>query len=334
MTSSTAVWFTQARTAELRAEEVGEPGPGEILVRSLCSLVSSGSEMNLYRGEANLPDLLLPTASGTLPFPIKFGYQQIGEVEEAGPGSGYKPGDHVWCLYPHQDRFVMPDALAILIPADLEPSRAAFGSNLTIALNALMTTPVVVGDCVAISGMGIIGSFLGSLARRNASRLVLIDSDASRRERAAGWIGADRVVAPEQAQETITELTSGRGVDIFFEASGAPAALQTAIDNTAAEGTITALSWYGSRAVELRLSPEFHLRRQKIFSTGPGVPAALTPRWNNERIAQVAWEYLANNAADELLITHRVPFTEAPKAFQIVDDRTEKAMAVLLEHGS
>lgn len=334
MATSKGLWFTGPRQVELRDEEVREPGQGEIVVRSHCSLISAGSEMLLYRGEGNLPGLeLLPTAEGTLPFPIKFGYQQIGVVEQVGPGASHKAGDLVWCVYPHQDRFVLPDYFATPIPADLAPARAAFGSNLTISLNAILTTPTLVGDCVAVSGLGIIGSFLGSLVRRNASKLVLIDNDAERRDLAKKWIDADRIVAPEEAADAIGELTGGQGVDLFYEASGAPAALQSAVDNTAQEGTITALSWYGTRKVELRLSPEFHLRRHKIVSTGPGVPPQLSARWDSDRIARVAWEYLAQTPADELLVSHRVPFEEAARAYQIVDDPQTKAMAVLMEHG-
>lgn len=333
MSKSKAVWFTEARKAEILEEEVGDPGEGEILVRSSCSLISAGSEMHMYRGEGNLPGLdLLPTSAGSLPFPVKFGYQQIGLVEKAGPGSVHQVGDQVWCLYPHQDLFVLPDMFATPVPKDLAPSRAAFGSNFTTALNALITTPALMGDCVAVSGLGIIGSILGSLVRRTASKLVLVDSDAGRRERAAGWIGADRVVAPDEAEGVIADLTGGRGVDLYFEASGAPPALQSAINNTALEGTITALSWYGSKPVELRLSPEFHLRRQKIFSTGPSVPPSLAPRWDHLRMAGVAWDYLAATPLDDLLLSHRVPFAEAPKAFQLVDDPNEGSMAVLLEH--
>src|SRR3546814_12834455 len=59
------------------------PGAGEIRVRAIHSMVSPGSEMNVYRGEGNLPSVPLPTMAGTLPFPIKFGYQVVGRVEAA-----------------------------------------------------------------------------------------------------------------------------------------------------------------------------------------------------------------------------------------------------------
>ena len=84
-----AVWFESQCVAALREEEAPTPGAEEIRVRALHSLISAGSEMTLYRGEGNLPSLLLPTCAGELPFPFKFGYQVVGEVETAGERSGY-----------------------------------------------------------------------------------------------------------------------------------------------------------------------------------------------------------------------------------------------------
>src|SRR5882757_6367413 len=99
-----ALWFTAPRQAELRAEEVGDPGPGEIVVRALSSLVSAGTEMQVYRGKVESEQLVnLPTTGGTFPFPIKFAYQIVGEVEEAGAGAGYAVGDRVFSYHPHQE---------------------------------------------------------------------------------------------------------------------------------------------------------------------------------------------------------------------------------------
>ena len=329
-----ALWFTGPRKAELRQEAIGSPAAGEILVQSICSLVSAGSELNLYRGEGNLPGLdLLPTAEGTIPFPVKFGYQQVGEVVEAGPGTRFAPGDRVMCLYPHQDRFVMPEVFATPIADGLPAERAAFGANFTTAWNAVATTPPTVGDCLAVSGLGIIGSFVASMVRRTATTLILIDPSPERRQRAS-WIGADHVIDPAEADEIIGSATGGRGVDLFYEASGAPSALQSAIWTTAVEGTITALSWYGTRPVELSLSPEFHLKRHRIVSTGPTMPPLLAPRWDNDRMYGVAWDYLAEVPADELLISHSVPFSTAPKAYELLDSGAADVMAVLIDHRS
>jgi threonine dehydrogenase-like Zn-dependent dehydrogenase len=336
------LWITALRTAELRDETVSPPGSNEILVRGTVSLVSPGTEMSVYRGEIESPPgvdpealvkMYLPTAEGALPFPVKIAYQIVGEVEQAGEGSRFSVGDRVFAAYPHQDRFVMPDdpALVFPVPDGLDAERAAFANLFCVAYNGLLDCPVRIGDCVAVSGLGIIGSFAAYLARRTAGRLILVDPIAQRRDR-ADWIGADAVVHPDQAAEAIAELTGDRGVDVYFEASGATRALQGAIDATGQEGTVVVISYYGNREATLRLSPEFHARRQRIVSSQvSGIGSGLQPRWDAERRMSVAMEELA--AFDiERLVSHRLAFDEAPWAYEQIDTRPEESLGILLQY--
>ena len=330
--SEKAVWFSAPRTAELRDAETRPPGRGEIQVRGICALISAGSEMNLYRGEGDLPSLdQFPTAEGKLPFPVKFGYQEVGEVEVAGEESGYVPGDRVFCFHPHQTRFTISTDLVWRIPPEIDSDRAAFAGLFGVALNACITTPPVVGDCVVVLGLGVIGTFAAYLARLTARRLVVIEPARSRRDRSV-WIGADAVVEPGEAAAAVADLSDGRGADLCIEASGAPPALQQAIELTGMEGTVTVASWYGSRPVPLALSREFHLRRQKLISTGPLVPAHLAARWDRARMRAVSFDHLARLDVDKNLLTHRVPFHRAPDAYTLLDDPAQDTLAVLLQH--
>jgi 2-desacetyl-2-hydroxyethyl bacteriochlorophyllide A dehydrogenase len=330
--TATAVWFSAPRSVELRPADIRPPAPGEVQVRSLCALISAGSEMNLYRGEGNLADLSsTPNAEGQLPFPVKFGYQEVGEVEAVGADTAYMVGDRVYCFHPHQTRFTLRADLAWKIPADLDPERAAFAGLFGVALNACISTPVLVGDCVVVSGLGVIGAFAGYLARLTAGSLVLVEPSPSRRRRSE-WIGADAVVHPDEAAAAVEELSDGRGADLFIEASGAPPALQQAMRLTGPEGTVTVASWYGTRPVPLSLSPEFHQRRQKIISTGPSLPAHLAPRWDRTRMRQVAFSHLAHIDASSLLVTHRIPFQRAAEAYALLDDPEADTLGVLLDH--
>jgi 2-desacetyl-2-hydroxyethyl bacteriochlorophyllide A dehydrogenase len=327
---SRALWFVGPRRAELRDERVADPEPDEVQVAAICSLVSAGSEMNLYRGEGNLPDKLLPTARGEIPFPLSFGYQEIGEVVVAGAESGFAVGDRALCMHPHQDLFTTKAAFVSKVPDDIGSERAAF-SLMGVALNAVHSTPIRVGEYVAVSGLGLVGSMVAYLARKVAGRLIVIDPSESRRK-LAQWTGADAIVDPVDAAAAADEVTGGRGIDLYFEASGAPAALQTAIQLTAMEGTISVSSWYGTRRAELLLSPEFHLRRQHIVSTGPSQPPDLVPRWDHQRLAEARWDLLREVPLEDHLITHRVPFARAPEAYELLDTPRSDALAVLLEH--
>lgn len=324
-----AVWFEGPRQAVLRSEEVPDPSASEIQVRAIHSLISTGSELNLYKGEGNLPDVLLPTARGQIPFPLKFAYQTVGEVVAAGKDSGFSVGDHVFAHHPHQELFTVSTQWIQRIPEGLDDLRAQFMSMHIIGLQTLLQRPVRPGEVVAVSGLGLIGSFAASLARLNAGKLIIIDPLAFRRDKAA-WIGADAVVGPEDAAEAIRELSDGRGVDLFIETSGAPPALQMAINNTAVLGTIAVAAWYGTRPVQLSLSPEFHLRSLKIISIH-AFNLDEDNRWDNERKSLTSLEFLRKIDVTPL-ITHRIPFSEAPSAYEQLDKRSGETLGVLLEY--
>lgn len=324
-----AIWFEGPRHAALRIETVLPPGPEEVLIRSIHSLVSAGSEVTLYKGEANLPDLLLPTARGTLPFPVKFAYQTVGEVVAAGTDSGFAPGDKVFAGHPHQDVFTVSAAMCNRIPDNVDPTRAQFAGMFGVAHQVHLQCPVRPGEVVAVSGLGLIGQFAAFLARLSAGGLILIDPLPLRREQAA-WIGADAIVGPEDAAAAIAALSDGRGVDKFIETSGAPAALQTAILNTATLGTIAVPAWYGTRPVQLSLSPEFHLRSLKIISIH-SFNLDEHDRWDQARKFRAATSFLQRIDV-EPLISHRIPFAEAPEAYRLLTEQPEATMAVLLMH--
>jgi 2-desacetyl-2-hydroxyethyl bacteriochlorophyllide A dehydrogenase len=330
-----AVWFVAPKTVELRREAIRPPGPEEISVRAITSLVSSGTEMNVYHGNAGSADAVnLPTTEGSFPFPLKFAYQVVGEVEEAGEQSGFSVGDRVFAYHPHQERFVMggvASGLVFPVHHDATSEQAAFTNLFSVAYTALLDTPVRVGDVVVVSGLGVIGTFVAHLCREPASKLILVDPMPNRRERAA-WIGADAVVAPEGAAAAVAELSGGRGNDLWFEASGAPAALQSAIDNTGQEGTITVLSFYGAKPVTLQLGRQFHFRRQRILSSQvSSIGSGLQPRWD--------WQRRYVHATDRLsrfdvarLVSHRVPFGDASTAYSLIDENADDTLAVLLDY--
>ena len=328
------VWFTAPRTAELRAEEVAPPAAGELQVRAIRSMVSPGSEMNLYRGEGNLPGLYSTTAVGQLPFPIKFGYEIVGEVRAVGSGvSGWQVGDLAFCAHPHQDFFNLPadGQAAMPLPTRTDPRTAVFSALFRTSLNSLLDTPVRPGDRVAVSGLGLVGLFCAYLARSAASRLVVIDPLPERR-RSADWVRADAVVDPAEAGTAIHELTDGRGVDLFIEASGNPRALQLGLETTGAGGSINATAWYGTRRAELQLSPEFHLRRQRILSSQiRGLAEGQHAGWDNQRALAYAIEEVEKIGPGRL-ITHELPFEQAPDAYRLIDRTPELTLGVHLTY--
>jgi 2-desacetyl-2-hydroxyethyl bacteriochlorophyllide A dehydrogenase len=329
-----ALWFTAPRRAELRTEEVADPAPGQVTVRGIASLVSAGTEMLVYRGDIPAEDDLgLETCAGSFGFPVKYAYQIMGEVEAAGADAPFSVGDRVFARHPHQERFTMrvDPTLIFRVPDGLAPERTIFANLLDVALNCNLDVPVRHGDCVVVYGQGIVGSLCAQLARRTAGRLVVVDPAPRRRELALSW-GADAAVEPGEALEAVLELSGGRGADVSIEASGSPAALQSAIVGTGQEGTVVAVSFFGARIVPLVLSPEFHYRRQRIVSSQvSSLGTGLQPRWSLERRMATVFDVLADERL-QTPISHTLPFAQAPEAYELLDASAETTMGIVLTY--
>lgn len=333
-TQSKALWFTQRCQPEILDEDLREPGPDEVTIRAIVSLVSAGTEMLVYRGEIPAEDDLgMETAKGSFGFPVKYAYQVVGDVVAAGEDTPYRPGDRVFARHPHQDIFTMRNNPELLfrIPASLDPARAVFANLLDVALTANQDVPVRMGDVVVVYGHGVVGGLCAQLAARNAGTIIVVDAYEKRREAALEW-GATAAVAPKDAETTIMELSKGRGADVSFEASGAPAAVQTAINTTGQEGTVVVISFFGGKIVPLVLSPQFHYGRLRIISSQvSSLGSGLQPRWNRERRMDVCLSLLQTDWL-RTLISHRMPFAEAVAAYRLVDQEPTRTFGVLLDY--
>ena len=329
-----AVWFSAERTPVVQSEKISTPGSDEFTVEALASLISPGTELQVYRGQISADtDLGLETCRGTFAFPVKYAYQVVGTVVEAGSDVPLTVGEQVFARHPHQDLFTMrydPD-LVFSLPADIDTDVATFANLADVALNAVLDNPVRIGDVVVCFGHGIVGSFCAQYARLTAGHLIVVDPIATRRDLALAN-GADEAVAPEDALSAVMDASAGRGADVAIEVSSAPGALQQAIEVTGQEGTILVVSYYGSRAVPLVLAPEFHFRRHRIVSSQvSSVGSGLQPRWDFQRRLATVLARLADLRVPEM-ITHRFALDNAPDAYRLIDESPEETLGVLIDY--
>jgi threonine dehydrogenase-like Zn-dependent dehydrogenase len=298
-------------SVQLREEPVGPPGDDELRVRSVVSLISPGPEMRVVSP-----------------------YQLVGRVEAAGSSTRHTVGDLVFVRHPHQDVFAVRDdpALVFAIPGDLAPERAVFANLVDLAVSAVHDAPIRIGDAVVVYGGGTVGSLCAQLARATAGTVTVVDRYESRRGIALEW-GADAALDPREAPAAIRDLTAGRGADVSIEATGTPGALQAAIEATGQEGTVVAVTFFGSQRVPLRLSPEFHYRRHRMVSTQvSSVGAGLQPRWSFARRMGVVLELLRSERV-HVRATHTFPFDRAPEAYRLADAQPNETMGIVLEYG-
>ena len=330
-----ALWFTAPRTAELRPEKVPFPGPGEVRVKTIASAISHGTEMLVYRGEVptDLP-LDLPTLAGDFSFPIKYGYASVGHVLDAGAGVEHlSPGDLVFVHHPHQDAFVVPADLPVRLPAGLDPMVGLFFANLETALNVVHDTPLRLGETALVFGQGVVGLLVIQLLKLAGAHRVLAVEPLKKRRELALEVGADEVFEPsEDLRGRVLAATAGRGVDVAVEVSSSGAALQASVDAVATEGTVVVASWYGTKPIPLSLGGHFHRGRVRLRSSQVGrMNPELAPRWDLARRAEAVLGLLPQLRLKELVL-RRIPFEEAPEAYQIVDESPDEAVQVVLIH--
>ncbi len=119
-----AFWIAEPGRGEIRTEALRAPAAGEALVRTLFTGVSRGTEALVFNGKVPRSEhtrMRAPFQAGDFPAPVKYGYCNVGVVEQ-GPAA--LVGRRVFCLYPHQDRYVVPVGALHALPDELPPARA------------------------------------------------------------------------------------------------------------------------------------------------------------------------------------------------------------------
>lgn len=298
-----AFWVTGPGRGEIREERLPPPAAGEVLVRTLYSGISRGTESLVFNGRVPVSEhrrMRAPFQSGDFPFPVKYGYINVGRVE-AGPEA--LRGRTVFSLYPHQTRFVVPADSVEPLPDGLPAERALLTANLQTAINGLWDAAPRVGDRVAVVGGGTLGCLAAWLAARMPGCDVeLIDVDAARAGIAEQLSVAFRL--PPDAR---------RDADVVIHCSGDAGGLTTALELAGFEATVLEMSWYGDRAVEVPLGEAFHSRRLTLKSSQVAtIAAAQRSRWDAARRNALAFELLRAPELDAL-ITGPSPFEELPE---------------------
>lgn len=299
---SRACWIEAPGRAVIRAATVPAPAAGQVQVRALHSAVSRGTEMLVFRGEvpkAEFQRMRAPFQEGDFPAPVKYGYANVGIVE-AGPES--LKGRYVFCLHPHQTRYVVPVDAVHALPDGLPPARAVLAANMETAVNALWDAAPRVGDRVAVVGGGVVGLLVAWLVGRMPGCTVeLVDVRASR-----------RTVAEALGVGFATPQDATPDADLVVHASGHPQGLVTALGLAAFEASVIEMSWYGTRDVPLPLGEAFHSRRLTLRSSQVGhVATAQRARWDRGRRMALALSLLRDPVLD-VLITDSAPFDELP----------------------
>lgn len=297
-----AFWLRAPGVGEIREVTLPAPGPGDVVVRTRYSGVSRGTETLVFRGgvPASQADAMrAPFQEGAFPAPVKYGYLAVGVVEH-GPAALL--GRTVFCLHPHQTRFVVPASAVVPVPDDVPAARAVLAGTVETAVNASWDAAPLVGDRVAVVGGGMVGAATAALlAGVPGARVQLVDVDPGRAEVAAA-LGVGFALPPD----------ADGGCDLVVHASATDAGLARSLELLADEGEVLELSWYGDRPVRVPLGEDFHSRRLTVRASQVGAVARARRgrRSHADRMA-LALRLLADARFDALL-TGECRFDDLP----------------------
>jgi threonine dehydrogenase-like Zn-dependent dehydrogenase len=311
-------------------------------VRTVISAISPGTELLIYRGQAptDMPaDETITALSGTLAFPLTYGYATVGRVIAVGSLAEREwQGRLVFAFRPHASHFLSAPADLLPIPDTLSPEEAVFLPNMETAVNFLMDGQPLIGERVVVFGQGVVGLLTTALlGRAPLARLITLDHYPFRREwsrqlgaHASLDAGRDDVLA--RLQSCLQEEHAAAGADLTYELSGNPRALDQAIAVTGFNGRIIIGSWYGLKRADLNLGGPFHRSRIRLISSQvSSIGPEWGGRWTKARRLQVAWQML-QSVRPAALITHHFPLEQAGQAYALLDQHPEEAIQVLLTY--
>ncbi|MEM6376097.1 MAG: zinc-binding alcohol dehydrogenase, partial [Pseudomonadota bacterium] len=262
-----------------------------------------GTEKLVFEGRVPVDQfdiMKAPYQEGSFPFPVKYGYAAVGELE----------GDTrcVFALFPHQTEFCLPREALISLPEEVPPERAVLAANMETALNVLWDSGAGAGDRIAVIGAGLVGMLAGYLAARlPGAEVTLVDLNADR-SRIAHILGC----------EFASPVAAPKGCDVVIHASASSAGLNTALSCAGHDATVVEASWHGSASVSVALGGVFHSARLRLISSQVGaLPPVKRPRWSHHRRLTKALELLKDDVLDTL-ISGETRFEDLPAQYAAI----------------
>ncbi|ATG89842.1 zinc-dependent alcohol dehydrogenase [Methylomonas koyamae] len=333
------LWFSQPFEVHIRETQLPAPAAGQVVVKTLCSAVSAGSELLVYRGQ--LPpgidlDATLKSLQHAPTYPLPYGYACVGRVEQLGDGVDPAWLDTlVFSFQPHASRFIATPDQLLAVPDGIEPEAAVFLANAETAVSLVHDGAPLLGERVVVLGQGVVGLLLtGLLARFPLDQLFTVDAFALRREwsislKATAAFDATAAGQIAQLKIILTE-TDTNGADLLYEVSGQPHALNQAIDLCGFTSRIVVGSWYGDKSAPIALGGAAHRNRIR-FTTSQvsSIDPVLSGRWDKTRRFTAAWRAI-RQLSPQQWITHRYPLAQAGELYRRLDQTPESVLQALL----
>ncbi|MEP1443670.1 MAG: zinc-binding alcohol dehydrogenase [Hyphomicrobiales bacterium] len=322
-----ALFYEKAGLGTLKTVKLPALAANEILVDSLYSGISRGTESIVFNGKIPKSEwqaMRCPHQNGDFSFPIAYGYAVVGKVIAIGSGiTKLFAGETVFVLHPHQENIIIAEDMARPIPENVPANRAVLSANMETALNAVWDANLEAHHKVSVVGGGVVGLLTAYVAAQDSSTPVTLIDINPNKQKIAEKLGLNFAL-PKNAKD---------GQDVVFHTSANGAGLQTAINLLAFEGQVIEMSWYGDKPVQLSLGGPFHSKRLKIVSSQVGhiAPPKRATHGYAERMAE-AMQLLVDPALDHLL-EEAITFNALPDALPDIFSSDSETLCQLIKYG-
>ncbi|MFH0957474.1 MAG: zinc-binding alcohol dehydrogenase [Pseudomonadota bacterium] len=328
---------------KIREGVISGPKSNEVVVRTLFSAISAGTESLVYRGEwpqELTVDESIESLQRGFSYPLRYGYSAVGRITQIGEAvSSEYLGKTVFSFNPHETAFITKTEKLVLIPEFLSPEAACFLPTMETAVSLVMDGEPLIGEVVAIFGQGVVGLLTNAiLSRMNLAKIVTFDKYKLRRKASLG-LGADLSI------DSTTDfgidrfegffqnsLSNDHRADLTYELSGHPDVLNQAVLITGFNGRIVLGSFYGSKKGDIQLGSWFHRSRIKLISSQvSSIAPHWSGRWTKSRRLGLALKMI-EEIKPENLITHKINFCDADKAYRLVNEKPEEVLQVIFSY--
>lgn len=328
-----AVIFPAPGQVALVERDLEAPAPGQLLVRTVCTLISPGTESTVLH-QRWAPDTHWARWGR---FPFSPGYSLVGVVEAVGDGvTGWKPGDRVAARAPHASHVLVPVAQAVPIPPEVTDTQAAWMALGKIVQVGVRAAQHCLGDAVAVVGCGPLGQLAVQYARLSGARAVVaIDTIPARLElaRRLGATATSLGTAQQAADDVRAAAAPAGGADVVYDATGHPAAFAQCLSLPRRFGTVVLLGDAGDPRQQT-LTPDVITRGLRIVGAHDGHPPQELPPgqpgWTGPAMMALVLRYLADGRLQvDPLISHRFAPEQAAEAYRILNEQRDRTMGVL-----
>ena|SRR5688572_1903074 len=334
MQKAKTVFFVAPKKVEIRETILPSLKNDEVLIETIYSSISAGTEMLVYRNQfphlAETHDLF----SSDLDYPLAYGYACVGKVKEIGTEVNMEWENRlVFSFQPHTSHFISKTDSLFPIPASLSPETASFFPNMETAVNLIQDGAPILGERVLVLGQGVIGLLTASLLNQFPLDILVTADHFEFRCETSNKIDKVFCINSNHPNFVKESLAYAHGkFDLAFELSGSPSALNDAIELTTFSGRVVIGSWYGQKHEEINLGGSFHRSRIKLISSQVStITPELSSRWDKARRFTVTWEAL-ERIKPEKWITHRFSLDNAGKAYQQLDENPQETIQVIFDY--